>query len=77
MTENPNLGASKEVRWKGFRERYRQYQKDALKMLDGVKFEDLKLMEVLTRWAPVNMKDVDGNEEWIGPVYERYYANMQ
>lgn len=68
---------SKEERWKEFREKDKQHKKEAIEDLKKSKWDDLKIVEILTQWPPVNMKEVDGIEDWIGSNTDRYYANTQ
>jgi hypothetical protein len=76
MEDTPESVPSRESRWKNFREKHKQHRKESLQRLSGVKWEDVRILDVLTQWPPVNMKQVDGTEDWIEPAYNRYYANM-
>lgn len=77
MKDIPESMRSKEERWKDFREKHKQHKKESLQDLCGMKWEDLEIVDVLTQWPPVNMKEVYGTENWIGPTYDRYYTNTQ
>lgn len=77
MEDTPDSVLSKEERWKDFREKHKQHKKESIQNLYGVEWEDVEIIDVLTKFPPVNMKEVNGTEDWIGSAYDRYYANMQ
>jgi hypothetical protein len=77
MGDTPESVPSKEERWKDFREKHKQHKKESLQDLRRMKWEDVEIAEVLAQWPPVNMKEVDGTEDWIGFNSDRYYANTQ